>query len=150
LKKLIAFQILGGFVILSGLSAFAAPIRPVGPVDVTGTISEIQWVPEKTVKGIPRMTGSAAKDRVVSPHFLVRLVDYEGVSAEAAVTMTRYLEWPAFQNHEIKGRPPFILLKFDYGQPTYLKKGMRIRVIGYQVAGDEGGTWTSFTGIEII
>ena len=139
-----------GFVILSGMPTFAAPIRPVGPVDVTGTISEVQWVPEKTVKGIPRMTGSAAKDRVVSPHFLVRLVDYEGVSAEAAVTMTRYLVWPAFQNQDVKGRPSFILLKIDYGHPTYLKKGMRIKVLGYTVAGDEGGTWTSFTGIEII
>ena len=129
---------------------FAAPIRPIGPVDVTGAISEIQWVPEKTVKGIPRMSGSAAKARVVSPHFLVRLVDYEGVSAEAAVIMTRYLDWSAYQNQDIKGRPPFILLKIDYRDPNYLKKGMRIRISGYKVAGDEGGTWTSFTGIEII
>jgi len=150
MKKLITFLMGAGFVILSGMPTFAAPIRPVGPVDVTGTISEVEWVPEKTVKGIPRMTGSAAKDRVVSPHFLVRLVDFEGVLPEAAVTMTRYLEWPAYQNQEIKGRPPFILLKIDYSDRNYLKKGMRIRVLGYTVAGDEGGTWTSFTGIEII
>jgi hypothetical protein len=31
-----------------------------------------------------------------------------------------------------------------------MKKGLRIKVRGYKVAGDEGGTWTSFTGIEIL
>jgi hypothetical protein len=149
MKKLIAFLMLAGVVILSGVATFAAPIRPVGPVDITGTISEVEWFPEETVKGIPRMSGSAAKDRVIFPHFLIRLVDYKGVPAEAAVTMTRYLEWPAIQNQDIKGRPPFILLKIDCSDRTYLKKGMRIRVLGYTVAGDEGGTWTSFTGIEI-
>ncbi|MDP2754066.1 MAG: hypothetical protein Q8P40_06695 [Nitrospirota bacterium] len=41
------------------VNAMAAPIRPLGPVDLTGTVSEIRWVPEKKVKGIPRMSGSA-------------------------------------------------------------------------------------------
>jgi hypothetical protein len=105
LKKLIVLLMLGGFVILSGLPGHAAPIRPIGPVDVTGTISEVQWVPEKTVKGIPRMSGSAGRDRVMSPYFLVRLVDYEGVAPEMAVTMTRYLDWSAFQNQEVRPAP---------------------------------------------
>ena len=84
--------LIGGLILLGVLSAFSAPIRPVGPVDITGTISEVWWVPEKTVKGVPRMSGSAGRDRVVSPHFLIRFVDFEGVSPEAAVTMTRYLD----------------------------------------------------------
>jgi len=150
MKKSSAFLILAGFVILNGMLALAAPIRPVGPVDVVGTISAVKWVPESSVKGIPRMSGSAGRDRVVSPHFLVKLVDYKGVSTETAFTMTRYLEWSAYQNQDIKGGPPFILLKIDYGDRNYLKKGMRIRISGYKVAGDEGGTWTSFTGIEIL
>ena len=78
------------------------------------------------------------------------MVNYEGVSTETAITMTRYLEWSAYQNQDLKGRPPFILLKIDYHDRNYLKKGMRIKVSGYKVAGDEGGTWTSFTGIEIL
>ena len=61
-------------------SALAAPIPPVGPYDVTGTIQEVRWVPERTVKGIPQMSGSAGKDRVESPHFRIKLVDYAGAA----------------------------------------------------------------------
>jgi hypothetical protein len=150
MKKLTFFILLECVVIVGGSSGFAAPIRPVGPVEVTGTISEVQWVPEKSVKGLPRLSGSAGRDRVISPHFLIRLVDYEGVSSEAAITMTRYLDWSAYGDQNLKARPSFILLKIDYGDRDYLKKGMRITVNGYKVAGDEGGTWTTFTGIEIL
>jgi hypothetical protein len=148
MKKSTMIVLIGGFVLFGVLSAFSAPIRPVGPADITGTISEVRWVPERTVKGVPRWSGSAGKDRVVSPHFLVRLVDFEGVSSEAAVTMTRYLDWAAYQDQDLKDRPPFILLKIDCSDQDYLKNGLRIKVRGYKVAGDEGGTWTSFTGIE--
>jgi hypothetical protein len=150
MKKMTALFLIAGLVLFGGLAALSAPIRPVGPADITGTISEVRWVPEKTVKGVPRMSGSAGRDRVVSPHFLIRLVDFEGVSPEAAVTMTRYLDGSAYQNQDLKDRPPFILLKIDYSDQNYLKKGLRIKVGGYKVAGDEGGTWTSFTGIEIL
>jgi hypothetical protein len=150
MRKLTLFILLECLVIAGGSSGFAAPIRPVGPVNVTGTISEVQWVPEKTVQGLPRLSGSAGRDRVVSPHFLIRLVDYEGVSSEVAITMTRYLDRSAYGDQNLKARPSFILLKIDYGDRDYLKKGMRITVTGYKVAGDEGGTWTTFTGIEIL
>jgi hypothetical protein len=32
----------------------------------------------------------------------------------------------------------------------FLKKGMRITVRGYKIAGDEGGTWTYYTEIKIL
>jgi len=38
------------FLFFVTINAMAAPIRPIGPVDVTGTVSEIKWVPEKKVK----------------------------------------------------------------------------------------------------
>jgi hypothetical protein len=150
MKKMATLFLIAGLVLFGGLAALSAPIRPVGPADITGKISEVRWVPEKTVKGVPRMSGSAGRDRVVSPHFLIRLVDFEGVSPEAAVTMTRYLDGSAYQNQDLKDRPSFILLKIDYNDQDYLKKGLRIKVRGYKVAGDEGGTWTSFAGIEIL
>jgi hypothetical protein len=150
MKTMTRLFLFAGLVLFGGLAAFSAPIRPVGPVDITGTISEVRWVPERTVKGVPRMSGSAGKDRVVSPHFLVRLVDFEGVSSEAVVTMTRYLDSSAYPDQDFKDRPPFVLLKIDSIDQNYLKKGLRIKVRGYKVAGDEGGTWTSFTGIEIL
>jgi hypothetical protein len=150
MKKTTNLFLLGGLVLFGVQSAFSAPIRPVGPADISGTISEVRWVPERTVKAVPRMSGSAGKDRVVSPHFLIRLVDFEGVSPEAAITMTRYLDWSAHPDQDLKDSPPFILLKVDSSDRNYLEKGLRIKVSGYKVAGDEGGTWTSFTSIEIL
>ena len=150
MNKTTLLFLMGGFVLFGGLSAFSAPIRPIGPADIIGTISEVRWVPERTVKGVPRMSGSAGRDRVVSPHFLVRLVDFEGVSSEESFTMTRYLDSSAYPDQDIKDRPPFILLEIDSSNQEYLIKGLRIKVRGYKVAGDEGGTSTSFTGIEIL
>lgn len=150
IKKQTVFSILYCLILLESGLVFGAPISPIGPMDITGVIEEVRWFPEMAVKGIPRMSGSAGKDRVVSPHFLIRLVDYEGATLEKAVTMTRYLDWSAFQNQKVKNMPPFILLKIDYSDRNYLKKGMRIKVSGYKIAGDEGGTWATFTGIEIL
>jgi hypothetical protein len=135
---------------LMGTSAFGAPIPPIGPLDISGVIEEVEWFPERPVKGIPRMSGSSGKDRVVSPHFLIRLKDFEGVEPEVALRMTRYLDCQAINDKDLKGFPPLISIKVDWSDRNYLKKRMRIRVRGYKIGGDEGGTWTTFSGIEII
>ena len=132
------------------INTLAAPIRPVGPVDVTGRVSEITWVPEQKVKGRPGMSGSLGHDRINPSHLLVTLIDYEGVNSEIAVTMTRYINWTALKGHEPQNRPSFILLKIYHTDKNFLKKGMKIRVVGYTVRGDEGGTWTSYTRVEIL
>lgn len=53
-------------------SALAAPIIPVGPINICGTVNEVKWMPEEMVKGIPGMSGTAGKDRVVPGHFLIK------------------------------------------------------------------------------
>jgi hypothetical protein len=136
--------------IAMAIHTFAAPIRPVGPVDVTGLVSEITWIPEQKVKGQARMSGSAGHDRIWPAHFLITLINYSGVPAETAVTMTRYINWEAFKSDGLKEKPSFILLKINYSEKNYLKKGMKIKVVGYTVKGDEGGTWTNFTTVEIL
>jgi hypothetical protein len=128
----------------------AAPVRPLGPVDVIGTISVIEWVPETSVKGKPGMSGSLGHDRTRPAHFLLTLTHYDGVDAETARRMTRYLDFAAFENTGQKSNPPFILLKINHNDRNYLRKGMRIRVTGYTVRGDEGGTWTHYAGIEVF
>jgi hypothetical protein len=125
----------------------AAPIRPVGPVDVTGTISGIEWYPETSVKGKPGMSGSAGHDRIRPAHFLLTLTDYDGVNAETALRMTRYLDWKAFSGREQKGKSSFILLKINHNDKNYLRKGMKIRVTGYTVRGNEVGTCTYYAGV---
>jgi hypothetical protein len=127
----------------------AAPIRPIGPIDVSGKISQIKWFPEEKVKGIPGMSGSAGHDRIRLAHFLVTLTDYDGVNAETARTMTRYLDWTALKGEKQRDKPSFILLKINHNDKAYLRQGMKIRVIGYEVRGDEGGTWTYYDKVEI-
>lgn len=128
-------------------NAVAAPIRPVGPVDVSGTVSEIKWVPEEKLKGISGMSGSAGRDRVIPGHFLVTLTDYDGVTVETAKMMIGYLDWNAFKGEEQKDKPSFILVRINYSDRDYLKKGRKIKVSGYTVKGDEGGTWTSYGSV---
>jgi hypothetical protein len=126
------------------------PIIPIGPIEVTGAVSEIEWVPEKKVNGIPGMSGSTGRDRVMPAHFLIKLIDFEKVDSKTAITMTRYLVWSALPDEEENQRPSFILLKIDHKDKSYLEKGMKIRVSGYTVRGDEGGTWTSYNNIDIL
>jgi hypothetical protein len=125
----------------------AAPIPPAGPFDIVGTISEVKWVPEQYIPGKPGWSGSLGHDRVVLAHFVVRLVKYKGVSAENAVRVTRYITYNAYGDKNPSCLPPFIILKINSKNKNFLKTGMKLRIKGYSVRGDEGGTWTSFTGI---
>ena len=113
-------------------------------------MSELKWVPEKKIKAVRGMSGSAGKDRTFPAHFLVTLEDFEGVDRQTAATMTRYIDWSALKDQEKGCRPSFVLLKINHNDKNYLKKGMRIKVSGYTVRGDEGGTWTYFTGIDVM
>jgi hypothetical protein len=127
----------------------AAPIPPAGPFDISGTISEVQWFPEQHVPGKKGFSGSLGHDRVFAAHFVVKLVNYSGVTAENAVRITRYISYKAYGDKNPSGMPPFIILKLDHKDKSYLKKGMKIRVKGYKVRGDEGGTWTSNSGVSV-
>ena len=127
----------------------SAPIPPAGPFDIIGTISEVQWFPEQHIRGKHGMSGSLGHDRVVAAHYLVQLVNYNGVAAEKAIRITRYISFMAYGDKNPSGKPPFIILKIDSKNKNFLKTGMKVRVTGYTVRGDEGGTWTSFAGISV-
>lgn len=131
-----------------GNDTLAAPLPRLGPVDISGVIDDVQWIPETTVKGIPDMSGSAGRDRAFAPHFKVKLMDFSGVDASTAVAMTRYVDWNASKSVGSLCEPAFVVLKIDYPDKNYLQKGMKIKVLAYTVGGDEGGTWASFGGIE--
>jgi len=47
------------FLLIITYNGIAAPIQQIGPVDIRGTVSDLQWNPEKTIQGIPGMSGSA-------------------------------------------------------------------------------------------
>jgi hypothetical protein len=122
----------------------AAPIPRLGPSDIGGTVAQAKWVPEAVRKGIRGMSGSAGHDRVVAAHFLVTLRDYDGVTTSTARSMSHSLGAQPKEDDDST-----IRLKLNHDRPGYLKEGMKIRVRGYKVAGDEGGTWTSYEAIRI-
>jgi hypothetical protein len=147
MKKILCSIALACTFLLNSALAGAAPIPSSGPFDIAGTISELQWFPEQQIRGERGMSGSLGHDRVVLAHFVVRLVNYKGVTAENAIRITRYISYNAYGDRNPSGMPPFIILKIDSNDKHFLKTGMKVRVKGYTVRGDEGGTWTSFAGI---
>jgi len=128
----------------------AVPVRPLGPVNISGKVNDLNWVPEKKIKATHGMSGSAGRDRTIPAHFLVKLENFEGIDSRTAVIMTRYIDRSAFKNQGWDVKPPFILLKINHTDQNYLRKGMKIKVSGYTVRGDEGGVWTYFTRIDVI
>lgn len=96
------------FLLFLTINALSAPIRPVGPVDVRGTVSEIKWVPEEKLKGIPGMSGSAGHDRVIPAHFLVTLIDYDGVTAADYPPPERFIKTWGKEKRVLSLRPSFV------------------------------------------
>ena len=149
MKKILCIITLACTFLLNIAPLGSAPIPPAGPFDIIGTISEVQWFPEQHIRGKRGMSGSLGHDRVVAAHFVVQLVNYNGVAAENAIRITRYISYKAYGDKNPSGMPPFIILKINSKDKNLLKTGMKVRVTGYTARGDEGGTWTSFTGISV-
>jgi len=82
----------GFFLLIIALNSSGAPIPVVGPVTICGTVSDVKWVPEEMVKGIPGMSGSAGHDRIVPAHFVIALRNFDGVDSETDRRITGYLE----------------------------------------------------------
>lgn len=136
--------------IVIATNTMAAQLMPLGPVDVTGMVSEITWVSERKEKGIPYATGSLGGDRTWPAHFRVKLIGYEGVTAETAIRMTSMIEWKALEGLKQKDRSSFALVNISHNDGEFIKKGIRIKISGYSIRGDEGGTWTSYNKFEIL
>ena len=136
--------------LLPGLPLLATPVPTIGPVDVTGTVVEVQWYPEAQVKGVPGMSGTLGIDRIVRPHFLVALAPYAGVTPAQAQRMTGYLRPGPPPEAGTNAAPPQLLLQLDHANREYLQRGMEIAVSSYEISGDEGGTWTRWKYIRIL
>jgi hypothetical protein len=123
---------------LSVFQVHAAPIRPVGPVTIEGTIQEIRWYPEKLVKATPGMSGSAGKDRTFPARYVIRLADLH---------MRGPVQGDISKFERTGGATVMLNHQAD---DQFLKKGMRIVVFNYRESGDEGGTWTSFDRLDVV
>jgi hypothetical protein len=128
----------------------AAPTPIAGPVDIEGTIAEVQWLPEKEVKGTPRVSGSAGTDRVIPARFMVSLTNYTGLDADTVEKMKTFYQWSIPKHSDRPGMPELIVLRLAHPDKNFLKAGMRIRVKGYKIAGDEGGDYPSYEKLQIL
>ena len=128
----------------------AAPTPAVGPLDVEGKVLRVDWSPKKSAQGIPGMSGTMGIDRIIPAHFRVYLTDYSGVDADVIGRMKAIYRWPISDNLNTDGTPEFIVLQLSHEDKTFIRKGMKIRVRGYLLKGDEGGDWTSYQEIQIL
>lgn len=144
------------FIIFLSLTLFgttavtAVPIPTIGPLNLEGRIAQVTWRPEQKMAGRPGLSGSLGRDRKDPAHFLITLIHYRGVEATTAWAMSRYLQQDLPVSPEHSGAPAFILLKIYQKDSRLLKAGMYIRLRGYLIRGDEGGTWTSYQSLEIL
>ena len=138
------------FLMAVSATVVAAPLPPFEPVDITGTIDKAEWVPERTAKAVPGMSGSAGIDRVFPAHFLVILGNYAGVDTRTARRMNFLLGYTLTPDGNIEEGPESILLRLPHHSKLFLDGVRKITVRGYRIRGDEGGTWTSYDRIEIL
>lgn len=141
-----------GIVVTGGATAIvAAPLPPMQPVTIEGSISQVQWTPETKIKGRPGFSGSLGIDRSVPAHFRVTLVDFRGLETALAWRINGIMsDSSSNPNADRRHSPPHLILQLNDKDPQTLKPGMRIRVSDYVVSGDEGGTWTRFTKLEVL
>lgn len=151
-NKLKRLNCMGLCFLLSILAArlMAAPLPQLDPADVTGTISALVWIPQKEFKGIPGLSGTAGQDRVMAAHFLVTLSPFAGVEEGPASLMSEFVAPGGAREANAEGPGKILMLKLEHQDATFLKKGMQIRITGYCLSGDEGGTWTSYREIRIL
>jgi hypothetical protein len=80
--------------------------------------------------------------------FMVSLKNYTGINPNTINMMKSIYSWSVpDKGAEV---PEIIVLRLDHPDGQFLKKGMRIRVKGYTLRGDEGGDWVSCKEIVIL
>lgn len=126
-----------------------APLPPLDPVTLSGTIETVKWVKARLVRGRRGATGSLGRDRTFPAHFVVVLGDYRGVDSDQARRLNG-LVGAGWQNPILPAaKPRRLTVWINSDDPGWLRPGMAIRIAGYRITGDEGGTWTRHGGVEI-
>jgi len=128
------------FVILSS-SALAAPRLGYGPMTIEGTITEISWSPERSVKKEPGVLGPPCENRFTWARYEVVLNDTI-VDGDSEINSKI--------NFLFKGGEVGTLWIDHKNDDGFLKQGMRIKVYDYRLDGDECKDWSSFEKIDII
>ncbi len=125
--------------LLVAARAEAAPIPPIGPLDVCGDVVMQSWQPERFVRGKPGFSGSLGRDRTFPARFRVVLRNYRGIDAALAARINGIL---SMRPEERGAGEPRVVLLVTHADARFLDGAASLCVEGYQIRGDEGGTWT--------
>ena len=125
--------------LLAAGAAQAAPLPRLGPLDVCGAIVSRSWVAGRRAKALPSASGTLGRNRVFPPHHRVVIVPEGMADADAEIANLH-------AGHV--GRPGEAALLLP-ASPAALPAAARVICVrGYEVWGDEGGSWSRLRAIE--
>ena len=127
--------------------ALAAPIPPIGPVNICGDVVSQSWQAERFVPGRPGFSGSLGHDRTFPARFRVVLQNYRGIDAATAQRINGYLSMQPAERGA--GGPPRVVLLLAHADSRFLDGAVSLCVEGFRISGDEGGTWTRHTTLSV-
>lgn len=136
----------GAAALLLASTAEAAPIQPLGPLDICGAVVMQDWQPERFVRGKPGFSGSLGRDRTFPARFRVVLQNYRGIDAAAAARINGYL---SMKPDERGTGAPRVVLLVPHADARFLDGAVSLCVEGYHIGGDEGGTWTRYRTLSV-
>lgn len=126
-----------GPAILFAAEVAAMPRLRTSPADVTGTIVDLKWAPERKVPGRPGMTSGFSRNRIRPPHFSVTLESFEVVDLDPR--RASLFPLAKMRKSEPSKASERITLYLNHYDKHHLRKGMRIRVKTYGIWGDGAG-----------
>ncbi len=132
--------------LLLATRAEAAPIPPIGPLDLCGEVAMQSWEPERFVAGKPGFSGSLGRDRTFPARFRVVLRNYRGVDAATAGRINGYL---SMRPEERGAGEPRVVLLLPHADARFLDGAVSLCVEGFHISGDEGGTWTRYRTLSV-
>ncbi|EKD83434.1 MAG: hypothetical protein ACD_39C00682G0002 [uncultured bacterium] len=130
--------------LIFAVSVIASPMPPQPELDIEGLVAVVEWVPEATEKGVWGMSGSLGSDRTFPAHYKVELVDCNVALAEGEIDPDQ----DALPVAKLGKQEKYSVTLNHPANDGLIKRGMRVKVLGYNVSGDEGGIWTTYKKIE--
>lgn len=135
--------------ILSAAPAKGAPLPAFEPVDLCGSAGVVTWLDPLYLPAVPGMSGSAGHGRKWPGRFVILLHKTSGISA-AQVAQINGLLSSAPDAAALSGVPGDLILVLPHRDRGALTAGVRLCVYGFDISGDEGGTWTDYDCLEIV
>ncbi len=132
--------------LLLSATAQAAPIHPLGPLDICGDVTMQKWEPARFVRGKPGFSGSLGRDRTFPARFRVVLRNYRGIDAATAARINGVL---SMKPEERGAGEPRVVLLVPHADARFLEDAASLCVEGYHISGDEGGTWTRYRTLSV-